>query len=686
MSPSSIRWLLGLAAVGSACAVSPSSSPARPAPSVSATSVASSPTTPLLDRDLFFDEGGRGFVSISRDGETIAYVGPTGAGRRALFLAPSSSDLSKGREVIDAARVAGVEWTHDRRYLVVLADRDGDEQHHVHVLDLQDPTATLRDLTPITKPDFTASICELPRDDPGRIVVLLNDRDPELSDVYDVDIDTGRRTLVHRVPAGTSDVHCDERGRPRLLERRRDDGDTELLRIDGRRRKSLQSWSETETFFLVSFVDDDTVMGVTNRGASRDLSELVEIDLRSGRETTIHRDPEGDVDVSSVVVHPITQQPLAVVYVGDRERVYPLDPGFAGDWARAQAHEPGMDMSLVGISDDLERWVVAYGGPTRPATFYEFGRRTGSTRKLLSSRPRLDDAPLAPMRAIRYSARDGLEIRGYLTTPRGVEESDLPLVVLVHGGPWARDWWGYDPEVQFLANRGYAVLQVNFRGSEGFGKAFLRAANRTWGTGAAQHDLEDGVAELVRQGVVDPQRVCIYGASYGGYAALAGVAFTPDKYACAISYVGPSNLVTLVESFPASWRTGMGLWDEAFGNPANPTERADLLARSPLFAVDRIRASLMVVQGANDPRVKQAESDQIVAALKTRGVAARYLLAGDEGHGFHQPINRRALYAAMEQFLGAHLGGRVQKDVPAEVDERLRALETAGAATLQPSR
>jgi dipeptidyl aminopeptidase/acylaminoacyl peptidase len=276
------------------------------------------------------------------------------------------------------------------------------------------------------------------------------------------------------------------------------------------------------------------------------------------------------------------------------------------------------------------------------------------------------------MKPIRYRARDGLEIPAYLTLPRGVEAKNLPVVVHPHGGPWARDGWGYDPYAQFLANRGYAVLQMNFRGSTGYGKHFLNAGDHEWGTGAMQNDITDGVKYLIDQGIADPDRVAIFGGSYGGYATLAGVAFTPDLYACAIPYVAPSNLITLVESFPAYWRPWLeGSWFKRVGDPDVEADRLDMIERSPLFKADAIKCPLLVVHGANDPRVKQHESDQIVVALRTKGKDVEYIVAPDEGHGFRAPENRKALAVAMERFLSKHLGGRLQEDVPADTAERL---------------
>jgi dipeptidyl aminopeptidase/acylaminoacyl peptidase len=305
-------------------------------------------------------------------------------------------------------------------------------------------------------------------------------------------------------------------------------------------------------------------------------------------------------------------------------------------------------------------WIVTFDDDRDPGATFLFRRATGGSELLYRSRPWLDPQTLAPMRPVTITSRDGLPLRSYLTLPLDVEPRGLPAVLVVHGGPWARDAWGYDPQAQLLANRGYAVLQVNYRGSTGFGKRFMHAAEREF-AGRMHDDLIDGVEWLVSEGIADRGRIAIYGGSYGGYAALVGATFTPGVFAAAISVVGPSSLVTLVRSFPPYWRPLLAsTWFRYVGDPEDPEQLADLEARSPLNRVDDIVAPLLVVQGANDPRVTKAESDQIVEALRARGVAVEYLVKDDEGHGFVKPENRMEMYAAVERFLARHLGGRAE--------------------------
>jgi dipeptidyl aminopeptidase/acylaminoacyl peptidase len=311
-------------------------------------------------------------------------------------------------------------------------------------------------------------------------------------------------------------------------------------------------------------------------------------------------------------------------------------------------------------------WLVAFTSDREPVRYYTYDRKTQAATYLFSNRPDLEKFTLAPMTPVTIQSRDGLNLHSYLTVPAGADPKLLPLVLNVHGGPWARDGWGYDAEAQWLASRGYAVLQVNFRGSTGFGKAFMNAGNREWG--AKMHDdLLDAVAWAIKEGIANPERVCIYGGSYGGYAALAGAAFTPDVFCCAVSIVGPSSIITLIQSVPPYWQPLMHTFRVRVGDIE--TEKDFLESRSPLFKADQIRIPMLIAQGANDPRVKQAESEQIVAALRAKGKHVEYLLYPDEGHGFSRPENRMAFYAAAEEFLASHLGGRTE--APSEQEKKL---------------
>jgi dipeptidyl aminopeptidase/acylaminoacyl peptidase len=333
-----------------------------------------------------------------------------------------------------------------------------------------------------------------------------------------------------------------------------------------------------------------------------------------------------------------------------------LDHALAPDLTAIRELDSG-DFDLHSRSHDDGTWIIEFIDDNAPVSYWAYDRNTRTGRLLFHTRPALTRYTLAEMRPIQFAARDGLTVHGYLTAPVHVDGQTLPLVLNVHGGPWHRDVWGYDPESQWFANRGYACLQVNFRGSTGYGKRFLNAGNREWG-GAMHDDLIDAVEWVVDQGVADPKRIAIYGGSYGGYAALAGATFTPDVFCCAVDIVGPSNLITFIETIPPYWSSYLAMLHDRVGNPE--TEADALIARSPLTHVDRIKIPMLIAQGANDPRVKQSESEQIVAIMEEKGIDHEYMLFPDEGHGFAKPENRLRFYAAAEKFLAKHLGGRFE--------------------------
>jgi dipeptidyl aminopeptidase/acylaminoacyl peptidase len=381
---------------------------------------------------------------------------------------------------------------------------------------------------------------------------------------------------------------------------------------------------------------------------------LVRVDLASGDTEVLFEDP--DVDVEGAVLHPDTREPQIVEVVKDRAEYHVLDPSVAADCEAIRALHTG-DPGLTGRDEADQTWLVAFNDDAGPIRYYAYDRASRAGRFLFESRPQLSRYELAHMEPFSYTSRDGLTVHGYITFPPGGERTGLPAVLNVHGGPQVRDAWGWDPEAQWLANRGYLHVQVNYRGSTGYGKAFVNAGDREWGA-KMQDDLTDAVRYVVGQGWADPDRVAIYGGSYGGYAALAGAAFTPDVFRCAVDIVGPSNLQTLLESIPPYWAPMKAQLYKRVGNPE--TDQEFLWSRSPLSRARDIRIPLLIAQGANDPRVKQAESEQIVAALAEAGIDYEYMLFPDEGHGFAKPENRLKFYAAAERFLAKHLGGRFE--------------------------
>jgi dipeptidyl aminopeptidase/acylaminoacyl peptidase len=369
----------------------------------------------------------------------------------------------------------------------------------------------------------------------------------------------------------------------------------------------------------------------------------------------------------------VTDDLVAVIYNDERVRIDFRDKSYEADYKLLKRQLPGRDINFGSSTADESVWVVSASSDTEPGETYLFDRKTKKLTKQYRVRERLPREALAEMKPITYPSSDGMQIPAFLTLPRGVPAKNLPLVVHPHGGPWSRDTWGYRSIAQFLANRGYAVLQPNFRGSTGYGKKFLNAANNQWGE-RMQDDLTWGVKHLVAQGIADPKRIAIFGGSYGGYATLAGVTFTPDLYAAAVPYVAPSNIITLMESFPAYWESGKKIWYTRTGNPTTPEGRKMLERQSPLTHADKIKTPLLVVHGANDPRVKQAESDRIVVSLRDRNFPVEYIVAPDEGHGFARPVNNMAMFAAMERFFAKHLGGRFQETMTPEVEARLREI------------
>jgi dienelactone hydrolase len=387
----------------------------------------------------------------------------------------------------------------------------------------------------------------------------------------------------------------------------------------------------------------------------------------------VESDPLGKVDFGNPVFSEATDELVGTTYEDERPRLYFRDKGYEADYNLIRQKLPGLEIGVGSSTSDDRLWFLTARSDVDPGRRYLFDRKTKALTPEYTVRERIPREHMASVKAIRYTSSDGLAIPAFLTLPKGVAAKGLPLIVLPHGGPWARDSWGFDNLAQFLANRGYAVLQPNFRGSTGYGKKFLNAGNKQWGD-RMQDDITWGVKHLVAEGVADPKRVGIMGGSYGGYATLAGLAFTPDLYAAAVSIVGPSNLITLLDSIPPYWEAGRIIFYERMGNPKDPEGRKQLERQSPLNSASRIHTPLLVAQGANDPRVKKAESEQIVIALRDRGFPVEYILAPDEGHGYQRPVNSMSLFAATEGFFAKHLAGRAQKDMTPAVTARLKEL------------
>ena len=645
----------------------------------------------LIDRELFFGNPALASPQLSPDGRWIAFLKEK-EGILNLHLVGWGEKLESARALTaeKSRPPAGFTWTRDSRYLLVSQDSGGDENYRLRRLDLTapaDPQTGLPEVQelPIQK-GARAMVMSLPKTKPNEALLQVNERDEKYFDVERLDIGTMQRTRVWENQEGCADLVTDLDGNLRLATRMTKDGGTELMRVEGKKLSApilKVSWQEAMGGF--QFRPGNRMFYLeTNLGES-DLSYLAEMDPKSGKLTKLESDPLGRVDLSKAAFSEATDELVGTVYFDDRKRNYWKDRGFEADFLFLRSKFPNREVGLADMSGDDGRWLVMISGDTDPGTYYLFDRGTKEVTKFGALRPDLPQEKLAPMMPVRYRSSDGLEIPGYLTLPYGKEAKNLPLLVMPHGGPWARDYWGYNGTAQFFANRGLAVLQPNFRQSTGYGKKFYAAGRHEWGD-KMQDDLTWGVKDLISKGVVDPKRVAIYGGSYGGYAALAGLAFTPEVYAAGASFVGPSNLFTLLNSIPPYWESVRRQFDYFVGDPKSPEDAERMKRQSPLFSVEKMRAPLMVVQGANDPRVKQAESDQIVQAYRKRGQAVEYLVAADEGHGFARPDNRLAAMLALERFLHRHVGSGLEKEAPKWMEEKLRKLREGGTISVDPKK
>ena len=648
---------------------------ALPLPAAAAPAPGKAQAAPLIDREKFFGNPEIAGAQLSPDGKWIAFLKPWKETRN-VWVKKVGEPYTKGRLITaDPKRpIPGFFWSRDSKQILFVQDKDGDENFNVYAVD---PAATpapgkeaaeARNLT--AAKGARAMIYSVPKADPDAIYVGLNDRDAAWHDVYKVKISTGERTLLRKNTERIAGWVFDKQASLRLALRTTEKGDTEILRVDPEGFTKVYECGVFESAGPAAFhKDGKRVYLETNKGA-RDLVELVLFDPATGQETKIESDPQGRVDFGSAIFSEITDELIATTYLDDCTRIYWKDKAWEADYKLLQKKLPGKEISLASTTDDEQVCMISASSDRDPGTRYLFDRRTKKLSLEYVSREDLPREPLVAMQPIRYKSSDGLEIPAYLSLPKGIPAKNLPLVVFPHGGPWARDQWGFNPYAQFLANRGYAVLAPNFRGSTGYGKKFLNAGNKQWGD-RMQDDLTWGVKHLVAKGIVDPKRVGIMGGSYGGYATLAGVAFTPDVYAAAVSIVGPSNLLTLLETIPPYWEAGRIVFHERMGNPNTPEGKKQLERQSPLNSVAKIHTPLLVVQGANDPRVKMAESEQIVIALRDRGFPVEYICAPDEGHGFARPVNNQAMMAAAEKFLAKHLKARFQEGGKADVMSRL---------------
>ncbi len=635
--------------------------------------------TPILDRNLFFGNPQISSGQLSPDGKLISFMKAYN-GIMNIWVKEFDEPFENARPLTDSPRpLYGYSWTEDGRYILYAKDKDGDENINVFAVDPHATTATgeipdSRNLTPLN--EVTAQIVHVSQSNPDLVWVSLNDRDKAWHDLYQLRISTGELTLLYENNDRITGYEFDWDDNLRLLNRTDEKGNTTLLRIDGDRLTSIYETLVTEAAGVTGWdPQNNRFYLLTNKG-ELDLLTLYLMDPATTELKFVESDPEKRVDFGSLRLDRNTREVISTSYTDDRTRHYWKNSKWGEMYQFLCDQFPGREVSFQSSTNDYSKFLIAVSGDRYAAEAWFFDAESRELIHQYTPRPELKkvEEHLAPMESVRYASSDGLEIPGYLTIPRGVEPKNLPVVVLVHGGPKGpRDEWGYDPQAQFLANRGYAVLQPNFRASGGYGKAFMNAGDLQWGR-LMQDDITWGVKYLIEKGIADKERVAIMGGSYGGYATLAGLAFTPDVYACGVDIVGPSNIFTLLDSVPPYWEAGRAFLYGMVGDP-NTEEGRELIEKaSPLFSADKIKKPLLIIQGANDPRVKQAEADQIVIALREHGHDVSYLLADDEGHGFAKPVNRMAMFAEVERFLANKLGGRYQADMPEDVAQRLSEL------------
>ncbi len=648
-----------------------------------------STSTPLIPRDILFGNPDRVALRVSPDGRHLSFLAPLN-GVLNVWVAPVN-DIGAAKPVTkDTGRGIHIYfWAYTSTHIFYLQDQGGDENWKVFLVDLASEAS--KDLTPfesIPGPDGkptmlpsgkpmrpTARIEQVSPKSPDVILVGLNARDPRYHDLYRVNIRTGELTLVLQNP-GFEGFVIDDDYRVRFGIRTTSNGGMEILRPITPSPGSVSSApgiSDWEPFQTIAMEDALTThpIGFDQSGQvlymidsrGRGTSALTALDLRTGKMGVLAEDPR--TDVAGVLEHPTMHTIQAVAFNYTRPEWKVLDPSVQGDLAYLRTLAEA-DLTVTTRTLDDRLWTVVAIVDDGPARFYLYDRSARKATLLFTNRKAMEGLPLSKMHPEVISSRDGMRLVSYLSLPVGSDtkrigrpDRPLPIVLVVHGGPWARDTWGLNGEDQWLANRGYAVLSVNFRGSTGFGKGFINAGNREW-AGKMHDDLIDAVQWAVREGIADKGRVAILGGSYGGYAALVGLTFTPDVFACGVDIVGPSNLVTLLNTIPPYWEPGIAMFTTRVGDHRTEAGRQFLESRSPLSFVERIRRPLLIGQGANDPRVKQSEADQIVAAMQRRGIPVTYVLYADEGHGFARPENRLSFNAVVEAFLSRHLGGRVE--------------------------
>jgi dipeptidyl aminopeptidase/acylaminoacyl peptidase len=607
----------------------------------------------LIPREVLFGNPEKARPQISPDGKMISYLAPVDG---VLNVWVKTIGKKDDYEVtFDTTQgIIFYAWTADSRRIIYVQDQEGNENYRLYSVNLR--TGKIKDYTPFG--NVRVRVVAWDTKFPNELIISMNKRNPQIYDAYHLNLRNGKLRMIAENPGNILGWMSDEDFKLRGALALNQEGGMDLLVRDDEESewRTLVSWEfeEQNSSYPIGFSEDGEYVYLKD---SRDANaaRLVKVKVQTGELEIIAEDP--CYDVGPVMFHPETGEVLGVSFLKDkRERVF-FDEEVEADFDIINKLDDG-EAGLADWTQDFSKWLISFNKDNGPIPYYLYDRKTKKAQFLFTHRPELSEYTLAQMEPITFTARDSLIIYGYITFPPGVERRNLPMVLNVHGGPWARDYWGYDPQAQWLANRGCICLQVNYRGSRGYGKDFTNAGNKEWGR-KMHHDLVDAVNWAADKGYADPDRIAIYGGSYGGYAALVGATFTPDLFACAVDMFGPSNLITFLETVPPYWKPTQEMMYRRVGHPVEDSTL--LWERSPLSRVDSIRIPMLIVQGANDPRVVQAESDQIVAAMEEKGIDYEYMLFEDEGHGFMKEENRLEFFAAAERFLAKHLGGRYEE-------------------------
>ena len=636
-------------------------------------------TVPILDRELFFGNPEISGGQLSPDGKWISFM-KAYDGIMNIWIKKFDEPFEKARPLTNSKRpMQGYFWTYDGKYILYVKDENGDENRNVFAVDpmakpVSNSVPISRNITPLK--DISAQIDLVSIKNPDLLMVSLNDKDKAWHDLYQLKISTGELTKIYENKDRVTGYIFDWDDNLRILSKTDEKGTTTFFKKEGDKLTSIYETPVTEQAYVATWTPDNKeAYFVTNKG-DLDLSSLFLMDMDTQKMKKIESDPKNRVDFGSLSVSDLTRELIATSYTDDKTEYLWKNKKWENNYKFLKSKFPGREISFQSQTKDESKFLIAVSGDKYAAEVYFFNAETKALVLQYVPRPALKKVEkyLAPMKPIHYKSSDGLEITGYLTLPVGKDGKNLPTVILVHGGPKGpRDNWGYNSIAQFLANRGYAVLQPNFRASGGYGKKFLNAGDLQWGK-LMQDDITWGAKYLLSNGISNNDKIAIMGGSYGGYATLAGLAFTPDLYACGVDIVGPSNIFTLLESVPAYWESGRAFLYGMVGDPNTEVGKKLIHAASPIFSADKIVKPLLIIQGANDPRVKKAEAEQIVVALRDKGKQVSYILADDEGHGFAKPVNNMAMFAETEKFLAGILGGRYQKEMPENVAKRLKEM------------